>query len=127
MIEKGIPKEGGPIGVMLEEHEIGRSAVREMSEGISLMEKGEVAGRERFVNGAVKYTELLKDHIYKEDHILYEMARTVFDSNDMDKLAEAFDRVEREDIGEGVHEKYLDIARYLAKKYLDEDIHHHHH
>ena len=35
MIDAGIPKEGGPIAVMLREHEIGRTHIRNMEEGIT--------------------------------------------------------------------------------------------
>ncbi len=68
MIRKGVPKEVGPIGVMLADHEIGRAAVREMQAALS---QPEAVGPsvERFVQAAAGYVEHLRSHILKEDHI----------------------------------------------------------
>lgn len=118
MEEKGIPREGGPIGVMLEEHEIGRNAVRGMLEAIESIERGDEAAKERFISNAWRYISMIRPHIDKEDNILYQMARSVFNEDDLEKLDREFDRVEREDIGPGVHEKYHELAHKLYSKYF---------
>ena len=48
LVEAGIPKEGGPIGVMLTEHDLGRSHVKKMVSGIDGYRKGRK--RRRFHN-----------------------------------------------------------------------------
>ncbi len=118
MKDRGIPEEGGPIGVMLVEHEEGRAAVRGMREAIELMDKGDPAGSKLFIRNAWRYVNLLIDHIQKEDNILYVMARDVLSHEDMEKLLVQFERVEKEDIGEGVHEKYIELVENLWKKYV---------
>ena len=40
MEAKGFPREGGPTGVMLHEHELGRAHVRGMDEAIELAAAG---------------------------------------------------------------------------------------
>jgi hemerythrin-like domain-containing protein len=40
MEEAGVPRKGGPIGVMLEEHEIGRDYVSKFAHGIEKYKKG---------------------------------------------------------------------------------------
>ena len=42
------------------------------------------------------------------------MADQAFSEEDQSALAADFERVEREDIGEGVHERYEALARELA-------------
>ncbi|MDO8755372.1 MAG: hypothetical protein Q7J80_15850 [Anaerolineales bacterium] len=54
----------------------------------------------------VSYARLLRAHIDKEDHVLYPMADRLLKSTDQKTLAQAFDKVESEELGEGVHEKY---------------------
>lgn len=125
MVEKGIPKEGGPIGVMLEEHEMGRDAVRRMARGIELIEKGDANGRNIFIDAALEYINLLRNHIDKEDDILYQMAKNVISVEEFSLINDAFGRVEREEIGEGVHEKYEQIISQLSKKYFGLEAHHH--
>ena len=71
---KGFPRDGGPTGVMLYEHEQGRAHVRGMDENIEAAAAGDPAALERFVEHAEGYVALLREHIYKEDHILFQLA-----------------------------------------------------
>jgi hemerythrin-like domain-containing protein len=66
---KGIPNEGGPIGVMLSEHEMKRGYVKELAAG-----NAEAAG---------KIIALLRDHINKENNILYPMAEQVLTPDEL--------------------------------------------
>jgi len=61
------------------------------------------------------YARLLRAHIAKEDNVLYPMADQLFTAEDQRSLTEAFDRVEAEETGEGVHEKYHQLAHKLAE------------
>ncbi|MCP2605130.1 hemerythrin domain-containing protein [Candidatus Aminicenantes bacterium AH-873-B07] len=112
-IEKaGVPIEGGPIGVMLFEHTQGRNFVKGMSDGIKEKSK------EKFIENAENYISFLKDHIYKEDNILYNIADTHIPEENQKKLLENFEKFEKERIGKGVHEKYHDLVYKLGKIYI---------
>jgi hemerythrin-like domain-containing protein len=117
MEAKGMPRDGGPTGVMLYEHEQGRKYVRGMDESIEGIANGDVASKNAFVQNAQLYINLLREHIQKEDHCLFAMANNVLNEQDQQVLSAAFEKVETEEIGEGIHEKYLKIADDLAKKY----------
>jgi len=127
MVEKGVPKEGGPIGVMLEEHEIGRDAVRRMQRAVELIEEGKEDAKKDFIRAALDYITLLRNHIDKEDNVLFPIAKNLFSSEEIESIMSEFDRVEREDIGEGVHEKYEELIHSLLKKYLHHEEAHHIH
>ncbi|HCW93379.1 MAG TPA: hemerythrin, partial [Flexistipes sinusarabici] len=62
----GIQKEGGPIGVMLDEHELGRNHIRAMLESLDDLAESEIAA-EKFADNAYAYVELLRQHIDKEN------------------------------------------------------------
>jgi hemerythrin-like domain-containing protein len=117
MEAKGFPREGGPTGVMRFEHEQGRSHVRAMAEAIEPASAGDAAALKRFSEHAGAYIALLREHIQKEDHCLFGMAEQAFAEEDHRRLAEAFERVESEHMGEGTHERYLQIADELAERY----------
>jgi hemerythrin-like domain-containing protein len=117
MEEKGFSKELGPIAVMLHDHNVGRAYVRAMEESVHAVSSGDEAAIHRFAENAMGYTGLLRSHIMKENRILYPMANQAFSDDDQLRLMEAFERVEKEEIGEGVHEKYHAIAQNLAEKY----------
>ncbi len=108
--EKGIARDGGPIGMMLTEHEEGRSYVRAMAEAL----KGEVPPKTVLVENARAYLSLLRDHIRKEDEILFNMADEVLSSEEQKKLLREFEEHEAKEIGTGIHEKYLKMAEELA-------------
>jgi hemerythrin-like domain-containing protein len=49
---------------------------------------------------------LLRDHIYKEDNILFKMADAAVSSGEQARLVKAFDHIEETVMGPGVHERY---------------------
>ena len=116
MEEHGIPRDGGPVGMMLMEHEEGRTYVRSMLAAIALVETKNEAAKEILVDKAKAYLRLLKDHIQKEDEILFKIADDVISPAEQKQLLRSFEEHEAKEIGEGVHEKYLKIAEELEAK-----------
>jgi hemerythrin-like domain-containing protein len=116
MNEAGVPAQGGPIGVMLAEHEQGREFTKAMREAAEYWEKGDLSARYPVTQNALGYVALLRQHIYKEDNILFPMADRVIPLEKQEKVAEDFERIEHEETGEGVHEKYLALAEVLEKE-----------
>jgi len=113
MEERGMPREAGPIGVMLYEHDLGRGHVRAIADLLPRA-GNDPAARDGIRQHLAAYVQLLRDHIYKEDHILYPMADQLLLPEDQRALEAEFERVEREEIGVGVHEKYHELAHWLA-------------
>jgi hemerythrin-like domain-containing protein len=116
MQESGVPREGGPVGVMLAEHEQGRAFNREMKDAAEKWEKGDLSARAAVVHNARGYVTLLRQHIHKEDNILFPMADRMIPLAKQEEVAEKFEKVEHEETGEGVHEKYLALAEVLEKE-----------
>lgn len=104
---------GGPIGMMLVEHEEARAYVKAMAD--SLARGGEVpnATKRNLVENARAYLRLLRQHISKEDEILFVMADEVLTAEEQQQLLREFEEHEAKEIGPGIHEKYLKIAEEL--------------
>ena len=98
--------------MMLTEHEEGRGYVRAMAEAV----KGEVPPKTALVENAKAYLGLLREHIHKEDEILFNMADEVLSSEEQKKLLCEFEDHEAKEIGTGIHEKYLNVAEELARE-----------
>ncbi len=113
----GISRENGPIGVMLAEHIAGRNFVKGMDRSLEEMKRGNDAASEQFVADAREYVRLLDGHIMKENNVLFAMADERLSASRQQDLAEGFDRVEREEIGAGVHEKYHELLHRLRDLY----------
>ena len=118
MEEAGIPRQGGPIGVMLTEHMMGRSYVKEMSKAIVAYKAGDRSAVPKIAENARGYIALLAQHIDKEDNILYPMADRALTEATQQDLSEAFEEVERERIGAGRHEAFHELLRELDQVYL---------
>jgi hemerythrin-like domain-containing protein len=117
MEAKGFSREQGPTGVMLREHDQGRSFIRGMSESLDAAATGDIDACAKFIRNARSYLGLLREHIQKEDHCLFGMANQTFSDEDQQKLLNAFAHIEAEEMGTGTHEKYLAIANELADRW----------
>lgn len=117
MEAKGFPRESGPTGMMLQEHEQGRTHVREMDAAIEGAAAGDAAALEAFAQHGCGYIRLLREHIEKEEHCLFSMANQAFTPEDQQALLAAFEKVESEEIGPDVHETYVAIANNLADRF----------
>ena len=113
----GIPRDGGPIGRMLQEHEQGRAFVRGMGAAVRAYAAGDAAGTADFVSNARGYTQLLLDHIDKEDNILYPIADARLAAGTQSELSAAFERVEEERVGHGRHEAFHALMDRLRGEY----------
>ena len=118
MQAQGVPVEGGPIGAMLADHEQGRIYTRAMRSAAGKLAQGDLSARETVIQNARGYTNLLRQHIYKEDNILFPMADRVIPLAQHEQVSLGFERVEHEETGEGIHEKYLGLAERLEKELL---------
>lgn len=96
---RGIPNEGGPIGVMLKEHQEGRELIALMNKAV------ETSSLEDFELSIANYSELLRNHIVKENNVLFEMADKILDEEKQFELFEKFEKHEESIIGHGVHEE----------------------
>lgn len=113
MEKYGIPVQGGPIGVMLSEHETGRAYTRSLREAAQRLQYGDETARDKVVENARGYAALLHQHIFKEDNILFPMADRVIPSSNQEAIWQGFEKIEHEETGEGIHEKYLALAGAL--------------
>ncbi len=60
------------------------------------------------------YVELLRAHIDKENQVLFPLAERLLTAEDQENLLKSFDKHEAEEVGSGVHGKYLQLAKELS-------------
>ena len=118
MIDSGLPAQGGPVAAMLAEHELGRDFTREMKAAAEKWEKGDYSARAAVIHNALGYVALLRPHIQKEDKILFPMADRIIKPELQEKVGAEFERIEVEETGAGIHEKYHALAEVLEKESL---------
>ena len=112
----GMPAEEGPIAVMLAEHAEGRehvAALRRIGTG-----EGELTAAERqeAIDHARAFVPLLREHIMKEDEILYPMAENLLPRTALHEMAAAFETLDAEATGGG-SDRDAALARSLIARF----------
>jgi hemerythrin-like domain-containing protein len=114
----GIAREGGPIAVMLKEHNLGRGYIRATGEAFERCRGGDPKAAADMAASLRSYINLLDQHIDKENNVLFVMADRVLSETKQEDLFEAFERIETEKIGIGKHEAYHRLLDELTGIYL---------
>lgn len=116
MQKAGIPRQAGPIGVMLAEHEQGRAYLKSMAAASERFAAHDTSAAAPLAEAARGYVALLRGHIQKENNVLFPMADAAVPAAEMARLSGAFERIETEIMGPGVHERYHHMLDTMEKQ-----------
>lgn len=114
MIDRGFAREAGPLAVMYHEHELGRFHVRAMS---ACAESSEAIDPRVVLRHADAYLPLLRQHILKEDRILYPMALQVLTGPELDAMNTEFEAFDRRMNVSGVRDRLEALADRLTERF----------
>jgi len=114
LVEAGLPDRGGPVGVMLHEHDIGRGYLAQLREYVP----GLPGTRLELAKAARNYDALLGPHISKENDVLFMMADRLLAGPADRKMVEEFDAHERTELGADGKAKFERTIDELSKQYL---------
>lgn len=114
LLKKGVPPQG-PIAVMLEEHKGERKYLSRLKELI-LNKKETGSLNEEFFTLLNEYSSLTKNHIWKENDILYPMGRRFINNNDALYLISKFDEISFNIYKTGGYERNLRLISSLEKQ-----------
>lgn len=113
MVKKGMPEKDSPIEVMLIEHEQGRNFVKGLIKATEEFKSGDKKAVAEIIENAKGYIDLLREHIDKEDNILYPLAERSLDNKK--ELLEKFKEAETRKGGISTINKYRNIVIKLEK------------
>lgn len=106
----GMPKDAEPVSVFMDEHVEGRRLTKGMVECAERINAGDASAKTRLAGHARDYIALLREHIQKEDNVLFPIADDVL-ADEHRKLLADFNRADDEG---GVKDKYIRLADELA-------------
>ena len=84
MAERGFSTQQGPVAMMLHEHTLGRNFVKEMLVNIELFKDGDLSAIAMVYQNMLGYGELLRNHIAKENNVLFKMADNALSASDQE-------------------------------------------
>jgi hemerythrin-like domain-containing protein len=110
---RGVPREEGPIGCMLKEHDRARAHVAAVRRALQLTAQGNREARETVRREASAYVALLREHINKENTVLFPAGDYHLTAEDQEALVKAFQSAEDGVLPPGTHERYVALAAEL--------------
>jgi hemerythrin-like domain-containing protein len=119
LIKKGFSPEHGPIAVMLNEHTEGRCYVKSMADEIANYKKGNKAALPKIFENMQGYIELLRNHISKENDVLFRMADHAFSESEQQELLVKFSEIERTDYSDGALNEFISTIDKLDSQFKD--------
>jgi len=119
LVLAGVPNENGPVGVMLQEHAIGRNIINEINTELENFKAGNISSSEKIATSLINYVHLLHNHILKEENILFPMANKVLTEDNQNEILRQFKIIEEKVVGHGIHEQYHDLLEQLKNKYFN--------
>jgi hemerythrin-like domain-containing protein len=94
LVANGMPEQNSPVAAMLMAHDEGRAYVRGMEEGAQKAQAGEIGQIPVIAKNAYGYIALLRDHIDKENTILYPLAERVLPEEPRSAMVDGYRRAE---------------------------------
>jgi len=88
-----------------------------MTKRLQALQTGDAGAAVGIAEQARSYREMLEAHIQKENNILFPMADRLIDGVVAEQLAEQFEVIEQERVGEGKHEAYHAMLHGLKEHY----------
>ena len=114
----GVRNQGGPLEALCNEHRRGRELVAEMRAALARRETDPVGGGLAFAAAAEEYQALMLFHMDKESGMVFAAADIRLGKETDRELSAAFARLERERIGDGVHQRLHAAFDQLRTLYL---------
>lgn len=115
----GIPSEGGPLAVMLVEHERSKQLLDAFRDLGRMVVAGDAAAAEEMLAVFLEYGALLKSHYWKENDILYPMGRRALGAADDAAIVEGISAIENE-LGVDTRSKYQALAHEITQGTLED-------
>jgi hemerythrin-like domain-containing protein len=115
--KRGFSLTQGPVAVMLHEHVQGRDFVKGIADNISVYKSGNISALGNIYTNMAGYTELLQNHIGKENNILFRMADRALSEADHQDLLKQFEEAEKMHASGSSSEDYIKRIQQLASAY----------
>lgn len=115
MAQKGIPVEGGPLGVMLMEHQAERDLLGAMMMQAGGLNNASNSEKEEYRQKGLEYLTIRAEHIWKENDVLYKMGQKVIGDEENTVLLNGFARIDHAAYGPDAHNKFQQMLKEVEE------------
>lgn len=118
MNKRGFPLDSGPVACMIQEHDHGRDLLKKVAEALPQARSGDAESRRTVTGTSRSFCAFLREHINKEDSVLFRMADEALSAEDQKELTEEFARYDREEVGEDRFNSFVSLAEEISRAAL---------
>ena len=111
---RGISRYGGPIGCMLKDHHHGRECLGTVRANLDAARDGAPEALAAIERAGMDYVSMLRQHIQKEDQVLFQMAIRACTTEDVADLHASFTAPDNPKLAPAVRTKYEALAAELC-------------
>jgi hemerythrin-like domain-containing protein len=118
MESAGVSREEMLADAITTEHDLSRGYIRGISDALMAYSMGDDSAGRVITENASKYVALLRDHIDKEEQVIFPLADKHLSEDAKSELVEAFEKINLEVVGMDKLEEYMGIVTLLRNTYL---------
>jgi hemerythrin-like domain-containing protein len=113
----GMEREHGPIAVMMHEHQLGRAHVRAIAAALPHAESGDADAARSVMSEGERFVTLLRNHIMKEDVILFQMADEMIEGPERAQLSGEYAEADEDAANREALRRCRALAEELCRQY----------
>lgn len=115
----GIPKETESLSIMLYEHTLAKNYLKDIYSCVENCKIGNSFSGELLAESLNNYVLLIKNHINKEEEIIFPMADRELSEEKKKDIYRQFENIERKIVNHGFQDHYHKLLSNLKVKYPD--------
>jgi hemerythrin-like domain-containing protein len=115
LADRGLHQSAGCIGLMLAEHEEGEAAFKAMWEMAVAYSNGDDEASPEWAKAARVYCAVLRNHIHREDDVLFPMAERMLTDDDVEQLHQEFAKVDDKNRRTGIADRLQELESELRE------------
>ena len=117
LISSGIPKETAPLSIINYEHIISVNYLKDISSCVVNCKIGNDFSGELLADSLTNYVIAIKNHIQREEEIVFPIANEVFSIEKQNEILQRFEVIEQKYISNSFNDQFEKLLNKFKKKY----------
>jgi len=117
LISSGIPKETAPLSIINYEHTLAKRYLKDISSCVVNCKIGNDFSGELLADSLTNYVVVIKNHIQREEEIIFPIANEVLSSEKQNEITQRFEDIEQKNISHGFFDHFNKLLKKLKVKY----------
>lgn len=102
---------------MFIEHDLGRAYIYNLEKALDQVKQGNQEAKIDIIGNAIAYTDLLKRHIFKEDHVLYDFGRKTLKPETIEEVNRISQGIDDQPENIEKRKQYINLISELEKQF----------